>query len=171
MKLTIFGATGPSGQLLVNKALAAGHEVTVFARNPSKLTARSEKLHIVSGEITDAASVEKAALARHARRLRARAARREDLGAEVPGHLQRLTDACPRPLSPRRLLPHRRRGARSSYSVRQVDCLLAGWPSDSPPAVLRGVLACLEPNRQGESLTPTLPINRVHRMVVRGVVS
>lgn len=64
MKLTIFGATGPSGQLLVNKALAAGHEVTAFARTPSKLAAlsegRSEKLHVVSGELTDAASIETA---------------------------------------------------------------------------------------------------------------
>lgn len=64
MKLTIFGATGPSGRLLVNKALAAGHEVTAFARTPSKLAAlsegRSEKLHVVSGELTDAATIETA---------------------------------------------------------------------------------------------------------------
>jgi len=60
MRLTVFGATGASGQLLVNKALAAGHEVTAFARNPRKLTVRSEKLRVVSGELTDAASIEKA---------------------------------------------------------------------------------------------------------------
>jgi len=60
MKLSVFGATGPSGQLLVDKALAAGHEVTAFARTPTKLHARSDRLHVVSGELTDAASIDKA---------------------------------------------------------------------------------------------------------------
>lgn len=63
MKLTIFGATSPSGQLLVNKALAAGHEITAFARTPSKLAARSDKLQVVRGELTDAASIERAVVA------------------------------------------------------------------------------------------------------------
>jgi hypothetical protein len=40
MKLAIFGATGGTGRLLVEEALAAGHEVVAFVRNPSKLTAR-----------------------------------------------------------------------------------------------------------------------------------
>jgi putative NADH-flavin reductase len=48
MKLTIFGSTGPTGQLVIEKGLAAGHEVTAFARNPNKLTARSDKLRVVS---------------------------------------------------------------------------------------------------------------------------
>lgn len=30
MKLTLFGATGPTGALILEKALAAGHTVTVI---------------------------------------------------------------------------------------------------------------------------------------------
>ena len=37
MKLAIFGATGKTGTFLVEQALAAGHEVAVLARDPSKV--------------------------------------------------------------------------------------------------------------------------------------
>lgn len=37
MKLLVLGATGACGKHDVQKALAIGHEVTVFVRNPSKL--------------------------------------------------------------------------------------------------------------------------------------
>ena len=38
MKLTIFAATGGVGRQLLEQAVAAGHDVTAVARNPSKLT-------------------------------------------------------------------------------------------------------------------------------------
>lgn len=60
MKITIFGATGLTGQLVIEKALAAGHEVTAFARNPRKFTARSDKLRVVTGTLADAAGIESA---------------------------------------------------------------------------------------------------------------
>ena len=34
MKLAIFGATGGTGQQLVEQALAAGHQVTAVVRSP-----------------------------------------------------------------------------------------------------------------------------------------
>jgi uncharacterized protein YbjT (DUF2867 family) len=37
MKIVIFGATGETGRQLVEQALAAGHEVVAYVRNPSKL--------------------------------------------------------------------------------------------------------------------------------------
>ena len=37
MKLTIIGATGGIGRLLVQQAVAAGHDVTAVVRNPGKL--------------------------------------------------------------------------------------------------------------------------------------
>lgn len=37
MHLTIFGATGATGQRLIEQALAAGHQVTAYARDPDKL--------------------------------------------------------------------------------------------------------------------------------------
>lgn len=58
MKLIIFGATGRTGIHLVEQALAAGHDVVAFVRNPAKLDLRHERLRIVQGELTDAGAVE-----------------------------------------------------------------------------------------------------------------
>jgi putative NADH-flavin reductase len=57
MKVAIFGATGGTGQQLVEQALAQGHEVTAFVRNPAKVTAKHEKLKVVKGNVTDCHSV------------------------------------------------------------------------------------------------------------------
>jgi putative NADH-flavin reductase len=57
MRLTIFGPTGGTGRRLVERAIAEGHDVTAFARNPSKVTARHERLRIVAGDAFDPTSV------------------------------------------------------------------------------------------------------------------
>jgi uncharacterized protein YbjT (DUF2867 family) len=46
MKLLVLGATGATGQQVVGQALQAGHEVTAYVRNPSKL-AREPGLRVV----------------------------------------------------------------------------------------------------------------------------
>lgn len=38
LKLVVFGATGPSGQQLVEQALDQGHYVTAIVRSPEKIT-------------------------------------------------------------------------------------------------------------------------------------
>ena len=53
MKLTVFGATGGTGQELVKQALAAGHEVTVYARNPAKLGITHDRLKVVQGTMDE----------------------------------------------------------------------------------------------------------------------
>lgn len=58
MKLAILGATGGTGKQLIEQALAAGHEVVAFARDPSKLTTRHERLRIAPGDVRDQAAVE-----------------------------------------------------------------------------------------------------------------
>ena len=58
MRLIIFGATGRTGIHVVEQALAAGHDVVAFIRNPAKLTLRHERLRVVQGELTDAVAVE-----------------------------------------------------------------------------------------------------------------
>ena len=58
MNLTIFGATGTTGKLLVEQALAEGNQVVVFARNPAKLNMRHERLTIVQGELSDQSMIE-----------------------------------------------------------------------------------------------------------------
>lgn len=60
MKLLIFGATGGTGRLLVEQALAQGHAVTAFVRNPAKLAIEHANLKIVQGDVMDLASVERA---------------------------------------------------------------------------------------------------------------
>lgn len=60
MKLLIFGSTGGTGRELVKQALDVGHEVTAFARNSGKMDVRHERLTVVTGDITDAGSINSA---------------------------------------------------------------------------------------------------------------
>lgn len=60
MKLTIFGASGKTGILLVQQALAAGYDVVAFVRDPNKLPVQHEHLTIIQGDAADAAAVERA---------------------------------------------------------------------------------------------------------------
>jgi len=60
MKLTIFGASSASGELLVEKAMQAGHSVTAFVRDSTKLGIAHEKLTVVTGDALNLAQVEQA---------------------------------------------------------------------------------------------------------------
>ncbi|XP_051981575.1 flavin reductase (NADPH)-like [Xyrauchen texanus] len=51
MKVAVLGATGQTGQQLVNQALQQGHTVTAIVRNPGKLTVTHENLKVVEGDI------------------------------------------------------------------------------------------------------------------------
>ena len=60
MKIVIFGATGGTGRQLVEQALAAGHCVVAYARNPSKLNINHEQLKVIQGELADETLIESA---------------------------------------------------------------------------------------------------------------
>jgi nucleoside-diphosphate-sugar epimerase len=60
MKVTIFGGTGATGQLVIQKALSAGHSVTAFARTPSKISIHHGDLIIIDGGLTDIDKIETA---------------------------------------------------------------------------------------------------------------
>jgi putative NADH-flavin reductase len=60
MKLVIFGASSPTGKLLVEKALDSRHEVTAFVREAGKLGIAHERLAVLSGNALDPAKVEEA---------------------------------------------------------------------------------------------------------------
>jgi putative NADH-flavin reductase len=60
MKLSVFGATGPTGQQVVRQALEQGHNVVALARNPDKLAIHDPKLTIIPGNVLDPQSVEMA---------------------------------------------------------------------------------------------------------------
>lgn len=56
VKVIIFGATGGTGQALVEQALAAGHEVTVFSRRGGEMS----RARVIQGDVMDRASVAEA---------------------------------------------------------------------------------------------------------------
>jgi putative NADH-flavin reductase len=60
MKITVFGATGRTGKILVGLALAAGHEVTAFVRDPTKPMIAADGLKVARGDATDPSAVERA---------------------------------------------------------------------------------------------------------------
>jgi len=60
MKLLVFGATGPTGIQILEQALAGGHEVTAFARTPSKIQLHNARLRVVSGNVLDESAVDRA---------------------------------------------------------------------------------------------------------------
>lgn len=60
MNLIVFGATGATGHHLVEQALRAGHRVTAFVRDASRLPTRHENLSHVVGDVLDAGAVDAA---------------------------------------------------------------------------------------------------------------
>jgi uncharacterized protein YbjT (DUF2867 family) len=60
LRVLVIGATGGTGRQLVERALAQGHQVTAFVRNPARLQIEHANLRIVKGDVLDYASVESA---------------------------------------------------------------------------------------------------------------
>jgi putative NADH-flavin reductase len=58
MRIALFGATGAVGGHFLNKALAAGHEVTALVRTPEKLR-EDTSLSALKGEVTSPSDVAK----------------------------------------------------------------------------------------------------------------
>ena len=54
MRLTILGATGGIGRLLLPLALNQGHEVTAFARAPEKISTNGSRLRVLGGDLFNA---------------------------------------------------------------------------------------------------------------------
>jgi putative NADH-flavin reductase len=60
VKLAVVGATGGVGREVVTQALAAGHHVTAYVRNPAKLDLTHPNLTVIAGELTDRDAVQRA---------------------------------------------------------------------------------------------------------------
>ncbi len=60
MRVVIFGASGGTGRLLVEQALAQDYEVTAFDRHETALTIQHPRLSIVQGDVFNPAQVEAA---------------------------------------------------------------------------------------------------------------
>lgn len=60
MRLVVFGPTGGTGREIVAQALARGHDVTAFTRDPPKLGSPRERLFVVKGDVLDLPAVAQA---------------------------------------------------------------------------------------------------------------
>src|SRR5258708_36973253 len=60
MNILIFGATGGTGQQLVEQGLSQGFKVTAFVRNPASLTIKDKNLILFKGDILNSNNVEDA---------------------------------------------------------------------------------------------------------------
>lgn len=60
MKVTVFGATGQIGRLVVDDLLIGGHDVTMYVRNPGKLGRSDPRLVTISGDLSNEVSVQQA---------------------------------------------------------------------------------------------------------------
>lgn len=60
MKVLVVGASGGSGRAATEALLAAGHEVTAFARHAERLPLRSERLRLVNGDAMSPSDVDAA---------------------------------------------------------------------------------------------------------------
>jgi putative NADH-flavin reductase len=61
LKVTVFGATGVIGALVVGDLLADGHAVTAYVRNPAKVPAEWDgRVRVVVGELSDGDAIDTA---------------------------------------------------------------------------------------------------------------
>ncbi|KAK2762132.1 hypothetical protein FQN54_001139 [Arachnomyces sp. PD_36] len=59
----VIGATGPSGLAFCEAALEAGHQITIYARNPAKIPTEitdQAKVDVVKGQLDDEAALKRA---------------------------------------------------------------------------------------------------------------
>lgn len=57
MRVAVFGGTGATGRLVIEKALERGYQVTAYVRDASRLPAPHQRLCIVTGELDDADAI------------------------------------------------------------------------------------------------------------------
>jgi nucleoside-diphosphate-sugar epimerase len=60
MRITVFGATGGIGRLVVQRLLDDGHQVIALVRTPAKLALTHSHLTVVTGQLSDRQAVEQA---------------------------------------------------------------------------------------------------------------
>ncbi|MER5757241.1 NAD(P)H-binding protein [Streptomyces sp. NPDC002088] len=60
MRVTVFGATGGIGRLVVQQLLDTGHQVTALTRSPDKLSLTHPSLTLITGQLSDRGAVAKA---------------------------------------------------------------------------------------------------------------
>lgn len=57
MNVLVFGASGQTGRAVVREALARGHGVSAFVRDPARLPVTHPALRVIRGDVGDSAAV------------------------------------------------------------------------------------------------------------------
>jgi putative NADH-flavin reductase len=60
MKIAVFGASGKTGSLVVEQALAAGHEVIAYVRTPGSIKSEHPNLKVFVGNLNEKDNLKKA---------------------------------------------------------------------------------------------------------------
>jgi len=157
MKLTIFGASGRTGRPLVEQALAAGHDVTAFVRDPAKLPITHERLRIVQGDVLDAVKV-------------AEAIKGADVVLSTLGHGQGSPDNL-QTAATKNIV-----AAMKQHGVKRIVSLTGAGvqdPKDEPKLidrVIRGLLVLLQKNvlRDAEQHAEIIQRSGLEWIIVRG---
>lgn len=125
MNVVIFGATGQTGRLLTARAIAAGHVVTVFVRDPARLNAPGDSVRIIQGDVLDPAAVDRAVAGQQAVLVALGTATRRGSPQVLPQGIRRILDAMER------------------HGVRRVVVLTAAGALHEPAGSLLGSLGLM----------------------------
>ncbi len=60
MRITVFGANGPTGRLLTGRALAAGHHLTAVTRRPESFPLQHDRLEVIGADVLDPMAIDAA---------------------------------------------------------------------------------------------------------------
>lgn len=60
MEITLFGASGKTGQILIQQALELGHAVNAYVRRKESIQINHDKLTVIEGQLSDLESIKKA---------------------------------------------------------------------------------------------------------------
>ena len=96
MKVVVFGASGKTGRLLIERAVASGHMVTASVRDPVRLNAPRDSVHVVQGDVLDSASVDQAVANQEAILVALGTAARRGSPQVLPHGIRHILDAMER---------------------------------------------------------------------------
>jgi putative NADH-flavin reductase len=96
MNVVIFGATGQTGRLLTERAVANGHVVTAFVRDPARLNAARDSVRVVQGDVLDSTAVDRPVAGQQAVLVALGTATRRGSPQVLPQGIRHILDAMER---------------------------------------------------------------------------